>query len=64
LGVALSGAGPSLLAFAAQGEDDIAGAMEAAFNAAGLSCRTWVLRPSSVGTELLLSGDFQVARNS
>lgn len=61
LGVALSGAGPSLLAFAAQGEDDIAGAMEAAFNAAGLSCRKWILTPSNAGTKLLLSGDFQVA---
>jgi homoserine kinase len=52
LGVALSGAGPSLLAFAADGEAAIAEAMTAAFGAAGLSCRTWILPPSSAGVKL------------
>jgi homoserine kinase len=62
LGVALSGAGPSLLAFADKGEEGIARAMAAAFGAAGLSCRTWILTPSSTGTKLLVSDDIQVAR--
>jgi homoserine kinase len=63
LGVALSGAGPSLLAFAAEGGEAIARAMEAAFNAAGLACRAWILSPSSTGTRLVISEDFQVAHN-
>ncbi len=41
--VALSGAGPSLVAFAARGHAEIAAAMQQAFGAHGLACRTFVL---------------------
>lgn len=51
VGVALSGAGPSLLAFAAGGEDAIGRAMSDAFAAAGLGSRVWVLRPSAEGAQ-------------
>ncbi|MCW5861961.1 MAG: homoserine kinase [Anaerolineae bacterium] len=57
LGVALSGAGPSLLAFVA--DNGVAGdgaavgrAMSDAFAAAGLASRTWLLRPSAAGARL------------
>lgn len=43
LGVALSGAGPSLLAIARDGWEGIQAAMQAAFARAGLSSRGWVL---------------------
>jgi homoserine kinase len=56
LGVALSGAGPSLLAFADEREEAIAQAMAAAFGAAGLSCRTWNLTPTSMGAQLTRPG--------
>lgn len=51
LGVALSGAGPSLLAFTTGGEadTDIAAAMGNAFLAAGLGSRSWTLQPSTGG---------------
>jgi homoserine kinase len=49
LGVALSGAGPSLLAFAPDSGEAIGRAMSAAFAAAGLGSRTWLLRPSAEG---------------
>jgi homoserine kinase len=52
LGVALSGAGPSLLAFVADSGEAIGAAMSAAFAAAGLSSRTWLLRPSAVGAHV------------
>lgn len=51
-GVALSGAGPSLIAFAPQGHDRIGRAMSKAFSAAGLSSRTWVLPVESVGAQV------------
>lgn len=47
--VALSGAGPSLLAFTLGEEAAIGQAMGDAFAAASLSSRTWVLRPSADG---------------
>jgi homoserine kinase len=52
LGVALSGAGPSLLAFAIDEQAAIAGAMSAAFAEAGLTSRSWILDPSSEGMRL------------
>ena len=48
LGVALSGAGPSLLAFGSD-TGNIGGAMQEAFAAAGLSSRSWVLKPAREG---------------
>ena len=56
LGVALSGAGPSLLAFTADDGEAIGRAMSAAFAAAGLRSRTWLLRPSAAGA-CLTAGD-------
>lgn len=57
LGVALSGAGPSLLALT-QGESQaIAGAMAEAFAGAGLTCRTWVLHPAREGATLTFSAE-------
>ena len=53
LGVALSGAGPSLLAFSSEPGATIGRAMSDAFAAAGLDSRTWLLRPSAVGARLL-----------
>lgn len=54
LGVALSGAGPSLLAFVEDGGEASARAMAGAFAAAGLSSRTWHLRPSDTGARVTL----------
>lgn len=48
-GVALSGAGPSLIAFAAVEQDAIARTMVDSFADAGLTSRAWVLEPSSEG---------------
>lgn len=54
-GVALSGAGPSLLAFATSEEEAIARAMVEAFSQNGLASRVWILSPTSVGMECSLS---------
>lgn len=48
-GVALSGAGPSLIAFAAHGHAAIGAAAATAFNAAGLATRHWVLEIDTAG---------------
>ena len=48
-GVALSGAGPSLIAFAADGHDAIATAVAEAFTQVGLPSRQWQLAVDSVG---------------
>ncbi len=53
-GVALSGAGPSLLAFSTGDGHSEAQAMVAAFAVAGLNSRTWILEPSATG--LLIDG--------
>jgi homoserine kinase len=53
--VALSGAGPSLVAFAPDRHWDIAGAMKAAFEAAGLACRTFVLPVDRQGVQVQVS---------
>lgn len=50
-GVALSGAGPSLLALATGDEQAIARAMVDAFQSAGLASRVWILQPSSAGMD-------------
>ncbi len=48
LGVTISGAGPSVIAFASKSSDlkKIAGSMEEGFGSAGTKCRTVVCRPS------------------
>lgn len=51
-GVALSGAGPSLLAFTTGTGENEARAMTAAFAAAGLTSRTWILEPSATGLSI------------
>ncbi|MDX1412649.1 MAG: homoserine kinase [Candidatus Promineifilaceae bacterium] len=48
-GVALSGAGPSLLAFAPEGLEAIADAAAASFQKAGLSSRIWLLSIDTSG---------------
>lgn len=50
--VALSGAGPSLVAFAAARHDQIAAAMQAAFLVNGLKCRTFVLPVDRQGVQV------------
>lgn len=54
IGVALSGAGPSLLAFT-NAADGIGQAMSEAFAAVGLASRTWVLEPARHGASVTLS---------
>jgi homoserine kinase len=50
--VALSGAGPGIVAFARSGYDRIGRAMNAAFAEAGLSSRYWILDPTAQGTHI------------
>jgi homoserine kinase len=52
LAVALSGAGPSLVAFALNKHWEIAPAMKAAFEAHGLTCRTFVLPVDRQGIQV------------
>lgn len=56
-GVALSGAGPSLIAFAAEGHTVIAAAAQAAFAAAGLKSRTWILPIAQTGADVKVAID-------
>lgn len=51
-GVALSGAGPSLVAFAAEGHRAIGDAAQAAFAEAGLASRSWVLAVDGSGARV------------
>jgi homoserine kinase len=51
-GVALSGAGPSLIAFAADGLDEIGAASASAFKDAGVSSRQWQLTIDNKGVEI------------
>ncbi len=53
--VALSGAGPALVAFAPDRYWDIANAMQAAFAAAGLASRTFVLPVDRQGVQVQVS---------
>lgn len=50
--VALSGAGPSLIAFAADKHWDVANAMKAAFEAHQIKCRTFVLPVDRQGVQI------------
>lgn len=52
--VVLSGAGPSLAAFAAHNHAQIAAAMQAAFATAGVACRTFVLPVEDSGVTVTL----------
>lgn len=52
-GVALSGAGPSLIAFAPQEAAPVAAAMVTAFGAAGLRARSWTLHVEAQGARLI-----------
>jgi homoserine kinase len=54
--VALSGAGPSLIAFAPAGHETIARAMAEAFEGAGLAARTFVLPIDRQGVRISVSG--------
>lgn len=54
--VALSGAGPALVAFAPDRHWDIAAAMKAAFEANGLASRTFVLPVDRQGVQVQMSG--------
>jgi homoserine kinase len=54
--VALSGAGPSLAAFAPTGHERIAEAVQAAFNQVGLSSRFWIL-PADLRGTVLINGE-------
>lgn len=51
-GVALSGAGPSLIAFAPDGHEAIAAAVTAVFTQHDLTSRTWVLAVDHHGTQI------------
>lgn len=50
--VALSGAGPGIVAFAREGYDRIGRAMKAAFATAGLQSRYWILDATDQGTHV------------
>jgi homoserine kinase len=50
--VALSGAGPSLIAFASSKHTEIADAMKAAFESNGLACRTFILPVDQQGVQI------------
>lgn len=54
--VALSGAGPSLMAFASDKHWDIAAAMKAAFEANGVACRTFALPVDRQGVQVSVVG--------
>ena len=51
-GVALSGAGPSLIAFAPEGHDKIVTAVTAVFHQHNLGSRSWILPINTTGTQI------------
>lgn len=51
-GVALSGAGPSLIAFARDNHKDIVAAVTAVFQQNNLTCRSWILPIDTAGTQI------------
>lgn len=53
--VALSGAGPSVIAFAPDGHDEIVAAMGRAFSTAGLQFRWWILPVRSQGSAIKIT---------
>ncbi|MBK8906185.1 MAG: homoserine kinase [Anaerolineaceae bacterium] len=54
-GVALSGAGPSLIAFAPDGHDQIVAAVTAVFRQNNLGSRSWILPIDTTGTQIRFS---------
>lgn len=52
MGVALSGAGPSLIALTTENQQAIADGMAMCFKSAGLDCRVWQLEPSGQGVRV------------
>ena len=57
LGVALSGAGPSLIAFCDHNPEAICLAMQNAFAGAGLTSRSWTLKPTAQGACVSRNGE-------
>jgi homoserine kinase len=53
---ALSGAGPSVIAFAPSRHEEIAAAMQAAFGRAGLASRAWTLGVDRRGASVTSAG--------
>jgi homoserine kinase len=51
-GVALSGAGPSLIAFAPNSHAGIVAAVTAVFQQNNLTCRSWILPIDTAGTQI------------
>ncbi|WP_420630343.1 homoserine kinase [Candidatus Leptofilum sp.] len=51
-GVALSGAGPSLIAFARDHHEEIVAAVTAVFQQNGLACQSWILPVDTTGTQI------------
>jgi len=51
-GVAISGAGPSLLAFAPSGYEAIVEAVVTSFKKNGLACRSWILSVDTAGVKI------------
>ncbi len=51
-GVAISGAGPSILAFAQKGHEEIIQAASASFQSVGLSSRSWILEIDTEGIKV------------
>ena len=50
LGVSISGAGPTLIAFVLEGEEPVGEAMRRAWESEGITCRALTLDPDSYGT--------------
>lgn len=57
-GVAISGAGPSLLAFAPGGHQAIVEATVASFQRTGLICRSWILSVDTKGVQISSNQDY------
>lgn len=51
-GVALSGAGPSLIAFTPENHAEIVAAVTAVFQQNGLTCRSWILPVDTAGSQI------------
>ena len=53
-GVALSGAGPSLIALTQNDPQPVVRAMIDAFGAAGMDSRSWILKPTTQGAQVVM----------
>jgi homoserine kinase len=54
IAVSLSGAGPGMIAFAAQRHESIGEAMQSAFASAGLQARSWLLAVTPQGAHVIV----------